>query len=92
MPASLDRTPRSVLEAQEGAEQEENTAHQFLHFSMMQADKLPDGQEYLDRCSMVTAFKTKKYLDNLLRVDQGVKINCNLGAMRINKVGDFVKH
>jgi hypothetical protein len=41
---------------------------------------------------MVTAFKTKKYLNNLQRVDQGVKINCNLGAMRTNKVGDFVGH
>ncbi len=38
------------------------------------------------------AFKTKRYFDNLRRVDQGVKINCNLGAMRTNKVGDFVGH
>ena len=31
-----------MLEAQEGAEQEEGAAHPFLHFSMLQADKLPD--------------------------------------------------
>ncbi len=58
-----------TLEAQEGAEQEEDAAHQFLHFSMLQADELPDNQAYLDGCLMVTAFKTKKYLDNLRRVD-----------------------
>jgi hypothetical protein len=39
---------------------------------------------------MVMAFKTKKYLDNLQRVDQGVRISCNSGAMRMNEVGDFV--
>jgi hypothetical protein len=59
---------------------------------MVQADKLPDNQAYLDGCSTVTAFKTKKYLDNLRRLDKGVRINCNSGAMRINKVGDFVRH
>ncbi len=39
---------------------------------------------------MVTVFKTKKFLDNLWRVDQGVRINCNSGAMRTNEVGDLV--
>ncbi len=58
-----------ILKAQEGVEQEENTAHQFLHFSMLQTDKLLDDQAYLDGCSMVTAFKNKKYLDILQRVD-----------------------
>ena len=58
-----------MLEAQEGAEQEEDAAHQFLHFSMLQADKLLDDQAYIDRCLMVTALRTKKYLDNLRRVD-----------------------
>jgi hypothetical protein len=81
-----------MLEAQEGAEQEEDAAHQFLHFSMLQADKLLDDQAYIDRCLMVTALRTKKYLDNLRRVDRGVKINSNLGAIRTNKVGDFVGH
>jgi hypothetical protein len=81
-----------TLEAQEGVEQEEDTAHQFFHFSMLQAEELLDDQAYLDDCSTAMAFKTKKYLDNLWRVDQGVKINCNLGAMRTNEVGDFVGH
>jgi hypothetical protein len=81
-----------TLEGQERLEQEEEMAHHFFHMSMMQADKLPDDQAYLDGFLMVTALKTKKYLDNLRRVDQGVRINCNLGAMRTNKVGDFVGH
>jgi hypothetical protein len=81
-----------TLEAQEGAEQEEDAAQQFLHFSMLQADKLPDDQAYLDGCLTVMVFKTKKYLNNLRRKDQGVKINCNLGAMRTNEVGNFVGH
>jgi hypothetical protein len=58
-----------TLEGQERVEQEEEMAHQFFQVSMMQADKLPDDQAYLDGCSMLTAFKTKKYLNNLRRVD-----------------------
>jgi hypothetical protein len=79
-------------EGQERVEQDEETVPQFFHVSMMQADELPDDQAYLDSCSMVTAFKTKKYFANLRRVDWGVRINCNSGAMRTNKVGDFVWH
>jgi hypothetical protein len=59
---------------------------------MVQADKLPDDQAYFDGCSTVIEFKTKKYFDNLQSVDQGVRINCNSGAMRTNKVGDFDGH
>jgi hypothetical protein len=58
-----------TLDGRERLEQEEEMAHQLFHVSMMQADGLPDDQAYLDGCSMVMAFKTKKYLDNLLRVD-----------------------
>jgi hypothetical protein len=58
-----------TLEGQERVEQEEKTDNQFLHVSMMQTDKLPDDQAYLDGCSRATSFKTKKYLNNLRRVD-----------------------
>jgi hypothetical protein len=58
-----------TLEGQERVEQEEEMAHQFFHVSMMQADKFPDDQAYLGGCSTVTAFKTKKFLDNLWRED-----------------------
>ncbi len=56
---------------------------------MIQADKLPDSQANLDRCSTVTVFKSKKYLENLQTMDQGVKIKCNAGAIRTNQVGDY---
>jgi hypothetical protein len=75
---------RVVEEDQEGW-----MAHKFIHVSMLQADELPDDHAYLDGCSTVTAFKTKKYLENLRRVKQGVKINCNSGAMHTNIMGDY---
>jgi hypothetical protein len=57
-----------TLEGQERLEQEEQMAHQFFHISMVQTDKLPDDPAYLEGCSTMTAFKTKKYLNNLQRV------------------------
>ncbi len=77
-----------VVEEEEDT-QEGQVAHQFFHYSMLQADKLPDHQAYLDGCSTVTAFKTRKYLKNLHRVSQGVKTNCNSGAIRTNVIGDY---
>ncbi len=79
-----------VLEREAEEDQKGQMAHQFFHVSMLQADKLLDHRAYLDGCSMVTAFKTKKCLENLQRVKQGVKINCNSRAMRTNIVGDYV--
>jgi hypothetical protein len=78
-----------VLEREVEEDQEGQTAHQFFHLIMLQADELPDDHAYLDGCSKVTAFKTKKCLENLRRVKQGVKINCNSGAMHTNIVGDY---
>jgi len=56
---------------------------------MLQADELPNNRAYLDGCSTVTAFKSKEYLENIRSVKQGVKINCNSGVMRTNKLGDY---
>jgi hypothetical protein len=56
---------------------------------MLQTNKLPDSQAYLDGCSTETVFMSKKYLENLKTVDQGVKINCNAEAIRSNQVGDY---
>jgi hypothetical protein len=77
-----------VVEEKEN-DQEGQVAHQFFHCSMLQADKLPDHQAYLDGCSTVTAFKTRKYLENLCHVSWGVKIKCNSGAIRTNVIGDY---
>jgi hypothetical protein len=78
-----------VLEASENQEQEGKTGHQFFHVSLLQADALLDHRVYLDGYSTVAAFKSKQYLSNIYTVDKGVKINCNLGALRTNKVGDY---
>jgi hypothetical protein len=72
-----------VLEREVDEDQEGQTAHQFFHVSMLQADKLPDDHAYLNGCSTVMAFKTKKYLDNLQRVKQGGNINCISGAIAL---------
>ena len=76
---------RMVMERNEDQEQEGKTGHQFFHPSLLQADTLLDHRVYLDGCSTVTAFKSKQYLSNLRTVDKGVKINCNLVALRTNK-------
>jgi hypothetical protein len=70
-------------------EQESEVGHQFFQWSMVQADKLPVSHAYLDGCLMVTAFKSGKYLENLHRVEQGIKINCNSGVMRTNQMGKY---
>jgi hypothetical protein len=57
-----------VLEREVEEDQEGQMAHQFFHVSTLQADKLPDNCTYLDGCSTVTAYKTKKYLENLWRI------------------------
>ncbi len=78
-----------MLERDIEEDQDGQTTHKFFHVSMLQADELPGNHVYLEGCSTVTAFKTKKYLDNLQRVKQGVKINCNSGTMCTNIVGDY---
>ncbi len=77
-----------AVEGNKGQEDAES-GHQLLHVSMLQADELPDNRAYLDGCSTVTAFKSKQYLENIRSVKQGVKINCNSGLMRTNKVRDY---
>ncbi len=78
-----------VLEASEDQEQEGKTGHQFFHTSLLQADALTDHRAYLNGCSTVTTFKSKQYLSNICTIDKGVKINCNLGALGTNQVGDY---
>ncbi len=56
--------------------------------SLLQADALLDQRAYLDGGSTVTAFNSKQYLSNICTVDKGVEINCKLGALRTNQVGD----
>ncbi len=76
----------------EGSKEDElgaQTAHQFSHASMVQGEELPDCRAYLDGCSTVTAFKSKKHLSNIRIVARGVKINCNAGNLKTNQQGDY---
>lgn len=76
------------LEAQ-GAGGEEDVAEdphqQLLTMTLAQGGELPDDRVYLGGCSTITAFKNQKYLKNIKPEDQGVRINCNVGAITTNK-------
>ena len=79
------------LEA-EGASGEQEVAedaHQLLNFALTQGGELPDDRVYLDGCSTVTAFKNNRYLQNIKTEERGVRINCNAGAITINKRGTY---
>ena len=65
--------------------------HQLLNVSMLQGHGLPDNRAYLNGCSTVTAFKADKYLQGLKTVRDGIKINCNAGAVTTNEQGRFGK-
>ena len=72
-------------EGEESTEQQEG--HQLLDLSMVQGEVLPDNRAYLDGCSTVTAFKTDRYLQRIRTMRNRMKINCNVGAITINKMG-----
>ena len=57
--------------------------------SMVQGEALPDNKAYLDGCFTVTAFKTVEYLTGIKTVRNGIRINCNAGAVMTNKIGSF---
>ena len=74
-------------EGEEPEEQQER--HQLLNGSMLQGEALPNNRAYLDGCSTVTAFKMDKYLKRIRTVRNGIKINCNAGAITTNKMGSY---
>ncbi len=78
------------VRSQEEREQEQaKEGQQLLGITLAQAGELPDNQAYLDGCSMVTAFKTNKYLREIEKVPIGIKINCNAGAAMTDKRGKY---
>ena len=78
------------LEAQEETTQEAaEEAHQLLNVTLVQGGELPEDRVYLDSCSTVTAFKNDKYLKGIKSEAQGVRINCNAGAVSTNKRGTY---
>ena len=73
----------------EESEEQQQEGHQLLNVSLVQGEALPDIRAYLDDCSTVTAFKTDKYLKGIKTVKNGIKINCNAGAVTTNKMGSY---
>jgi hypothetical protein len=54
---------------------------------MVQAEEFPDSRAYLDGCSTVTAFKSRKYPVSLRCVERVIRIHCNSGMVRTNQMG-----
>ena len=79
------------LDAQEdgGEGQAVKEGHQLMNMSFNQGGELPDDRAYLDGCSTVMAFKNGKFLSDIHLVREGIKINCNAGAVTTNKKGRF---
>ena len=78
------------LEAHEETTQEAaKDAHQLLNVTFAQGGELPDSRVYLEGCSTVHAFKSDKYLEGIKTKAQGVRINCNAGAVSTNKRGMY---
>ena len=70
---------------EEPKEQQEGH-HQLLNVSLMQGGALPDNGAYLNGCSTDTAFKSDRYLKGIRMLLHGIKINCNTGAVILNKI------
>ncbi len=65
------------LEYAEGIEEQQEEAHQLMHVTLAQGATLPNNRVYLDVCSAVTEFKSKRYLKGIKKQDAGIKIKCN---------------
>ncbi len=63
--------------------------HQLLSVMFAERAVLPENRAYLDRCLTVTVFKTDKYLKEIKTLPNGIKINCNAGAVTINQMGSY---
>jgi hypothetical protein len=77
------------LEAGDGPEQQQEKGHQLMHVLLAQGANLLDNRAYLDKCSTVTAFKSKKYLQDVKKQANGIKINCNVGTMTTDIRGKY---
>ncbi len=57
--------------------------------TLLQGGSLPDHRAYLDRCSTVRVFKSKKYLSGLEVMPTRIKINCNTGSVSTKQMGNY---
>ena len=60
-----------------------------MHVTLAQGEALPNSRAYLDGCSTITAFKSKKYLKGIKKQDGGIKINCNTGTVVMYLMGNY---
>jgi hypothetical protein len=60
-----------------------------MHVTLAQGEALPNSRAYLDGCSTITAFKSKKYLKGIKKQDAGIKINCSASTVITNLMGKY---
>ncbi len=77
------------LDAQDEVEKVQEEGHQLLNVMFAQGAALQENRAYLDGCSIVAAFRTDKYLKGIKTLTNGIKINCNAGAVTTNQVGSY---
>ncbi len=77
------------FDAQDEVEEVQEEGHQLLIVTYAQGEALPENRTYLDGCSMVTTFKTYKYLKEIKTLTNGIKTNCNSGAVTANQMGSY---
>ncbi len=77
------------IKAGDKGEAQEQEGHQLLNVAFTQGEALPDNRAYLDGCSTVTAFKSKKYLESIRTLKSEIKNNCNAGAVTTNQMGSY---
>jgi hypothetical protein len=75
------------IEAGEEGETQNQEGHQLLKVAFVQGKALFNNRAYLDGCLTVTAFKSKKYLEGIRTLRNGININCNTGAVTMNQMG-----
>lgn len=79
------------LEVEDEPKQERaEETNQLLNVMLAQGGvELLHDWAYLDGCSMVTVFKSNKYLKGIEILEQGVKINCNAGVVTTKQRGTY---
>jgi hypothetical protein len=78
-------------EEEEGEAQYDENGVQLLNVTMLHGCGLSEDRAYLDNCSTITAFLDEKYLEGIVTVRDGMKINCNAGTMTTNRRGSYGK-
>jgi hypothetical protein len=79
------------LKGQGDTKEQQEEGRQLLNGMLAQGGNLPKNQAYLDRYSMVMAFKMDKYFNGIRTLLSGIKINCNEGAVSMNHMGTYGK-